>query len=500
MLYILFTSLLLSISLLVYYFKFSFDVDRYFDEGLKLFRKRDMQGAMEKFLLILDVNPIHVDTNLHLAAVYSNLNMVEEAERIYDFLLEANHPQNNRNKVNIFLKKGELYWHNRRYDRAYLEFRKVLELDATDSQAHFYIAVFCAGQGWINEAFDEFRKALEIDPDYNDARLYLGLCFTTKNWLTEARREFRKILEKCPSHMMAHLFLGYLLKDDKDRDAMQEFLYIVNNDNTELRFRATNLYGITAMEQNLHSEAVALFEKILAEKTMPVKWINEIKYNLGWACMFQGNASKAVEVWNEVASTDINFYNVADLVRSFDEVDMEAMEDEWRIYSMNETIPNVESYIAHPRKFDIESLQQEFETWKRSHQELLNIRFARGLIRTAEKLALVNASALKKMGRKIVNFLKLYIEDEKVRAAGINYYATASTAKKQRVVVFLRNWQNIVGEGPIFELVDEMRRSNAVLGVFVICGLFSREAKNLAKDNKIKLIGKKALDRMLLEL
>ncbi|MDD2715180.1 MAG: tetratricopeptide repeat protein [Candidatus Wallbacteria bacterium] len=369
------------ISILFIYFKYIYCIERFYLDGVEKFNHSDYKGSLAEFSKVIEIDQFHVSANLYLARIYEALNNVEEAGKTYHRLLSI-HPDNIRNQVAIFQNLGELYQKNRQFDKAFLEFKKVLELDGALYRTHLYLGMFFAGQSMLDEAFWEFQKAVEVEPSGWDAHLYLGLCYCKKNWREEARREFQKIIDCSSDYPRAHLYLGYLLKDEK-------------------------------------SQAVPEFE----------------------------------------------------------------------------TIPNLETVIGHPCKYDIPMLQQQFEIWRRGN-ELQSM----GKIRTVRELTRQNAVTFKKTGSRILNHLKLQVDEEQMRPRGINYIAHPDSDDRHRVLVYLRNWMTCAGPEAVYEMLAEMRRKNAEIGIYVSCGSFTLEAKNIAKTLKIKLLGRKTLNRILLEL
>jgi len=448
----------------------------------------------------LDIDPTNSTSLLYLSSIYESLGKTKDAENTYKTLLKLNNPQNNRNKVSLFMKLANIYKKNRQYDKQYLELKKVLEIDESESQAHLELGLFLAGQGNVPDAIDSLKKVIKIDEKNIEALLYLGLCYASKNWWNEAKNAFKKIVEINSEYPKAHMFLGYIYKDEKSTKALSEFSQVMESSKGEIYYKAALLCGLSSIEQGFYDKAISLFEKELTKENLNQNWLKEYKYNLAWAHMFKGNSSRAVEEWNEIANIDINFYNVADLIKSLDEVDMESLEDDWRIYCINETIPNIEIVIGHPKKYSLELLNQEFTQWKHNNQELLNLKYSKGLPRSASKLAKSNSVTFKKTSRMIITHYKLIIEKEELKPAGLNYVCKASIEDSNRILLCIRNWEDELSEQPIYDVLDELKNTGSNIGMFITCGKFSRKAKQLAKKNQLKIMGAKALDKLLMQL
>jgi len=97
------------------------------------------------------------------------------------------------------------------------EFKRALQLNAGDSDAHFgYGITYLAPIGRLDEAVEEMKIARDLDPLSPIANTYLGLAYHFVGNLPEAAAQLRKALELDPGFVEARLELANLSIDQQD--------------------------------------------------------------------------------------------------------------------------------------------------------------------------------------------------------------------------------------------------------------------------------------------
>ena len=104
-------------------------------------------------------------------------------------------------------------------DEAITEFRKAIEIQPDDAEAHNDLGITLQAKGQLDEAIAEYRKALQIQPDDADGHCNLGIALQDKGQLDEAITEYRKALQIQPDDAEARINLGFTL-DLAERDAL----------------------------------------------------------------------------------------------------------------------------------------------------------------------------------------------------------------------------------------------------------------------------------------
>ena len=97
------------------------------------------------------------------------------------------------------------------------EFKRALQLNAGDSDAHFgYGITYLAPVGRLDEAVQEMKIARDLDPLSPIANTYLGLAYHFVGNRPEAAAQLRKALELDPGFVEARLELANLSLDQQD--------------------------------------------------------------------------------------------------------------------------------------------------------------------------------------------------------------------------------------------------------------------------------------------
>jgi tetratricopeptide (TPR) repeat protein len=99
----------------------------------------------------------------------------------------------------------------RLYSDAVEEWKKALDLDATDPQAHNNFGVALMETGKPDQAIEHYRKALEIHPRFSEACNNLGEALAGKGSDKEAIVQFEKAIRIDPEFTVARANLGMVL-------------------------------------------------------------------------------------------------------------------------------------------------------------------------------------------------------------------------------------------------------------------------------------------------
>ena len=138
---------------------------------------------------------------------------LEEAERLYRSLLEAN-PNNLDANNNL----GVLLFNLSRFSEAEKYFKKVIKLKPDYAETHNNLGCTFKNLKNLYEAEISFNKAIELKPDHADANYNLGNLLSELKRLDEAETSFNKVIKLKPDHAETHNNLGNILRDLKRFD------------------------------------------------------------------------------------------------------------------------------------------------------------------------------------------------------------------------------------------------------------------------------------------
>jgi tetratricopeptide (TPR) repeat protein len=207
------------------------------------------------------------------------------AEQGYRKALELN-PGNVQAHVDlayILLNRGAI-------DEGMMHVNEALRLDPNNVEARFNLGLGMVRQKRTNEAIEHFSRVVQVKPDYAEAHYQLGVLLMQKKQVDEAVSHLSIAARLRPDHADTHFNLGVLLAGQKKVDEAISHLSAaaqLRPDDAETHF---NL-GVLLAEQGKLDEAVAQYLK--AAQLLPND--ARIPYNLGATVARQGKLDEAVK-------------------------------------------------------------------------------------------------------------------------------------------------------------------------------------------------------------
>ena len=180
------------------------------------------------------------------------------------------------------------------YAAAAVEFRKALELDPDEAQAHDNLGLALVETGKVEEGMEHYRKALELSPGYPEAHNNLGSALVRSRRLPEAVEQFEKALESNPDHPSAHVNLGAALAQMGRIDEAMPHLERAVDLLPEDAEAQTDLGLALAMKGQLDA-AIPHLEKAL--QANPAAF--EGQFNLGRILAAQGKFEQAIPYFEQ---------------------------------------------------------------------------------------------------------------------------------------------------------------------------------------------------------
>ena len=122
-----------------------------------------------------------------------------------------------------YVRRGEAYLKESKFQEAALEFRNAVQIDDKLAVAHWGLARAYEGLQRAPEMLDELRKTLALDTTNLDARIKLGNYYV--NWskgrpdlIAEAERLANEVLERDPNNIEGHILRGSILFSRNEKD------------------------------------------------------------------------------------------------------------------------------------------------------------------------------------------------------------------------------------------------------------------------------------------
>ena len=135
----------------------------------------------------------------------------EEAASQYRKALEIN-PSNEDAHFGLALALARMG----REDEAVQEYEEALKLMPDYAEVHNNLGNLLAKQGRLTEAIGHFQTALKINPDYASALNNMGTAQIRQGQFGQARESFEKAVKASPDYAAAHYNLGNALMREHD--------------------------------------------------------------------------------------------------------------------------------------------------------------------------------------------------------------------------------------------------------------------------------------------
>jgi serine/threonine protein kinase/Flp pilus assembly protein TadD len=142
----------------------------------------------------------------------------------------------------------ETHWYEWKWAVAESEFKRTLELNPNNAEAHTYYAWFLAPMGRNDEAVAEARRAQQADPLSSFASFILGGNLVFARQWDPAIEQLHRAIEVDPNYWFSHCFLGRAYEQKrKFPEAIAEFQRAleIDKDNGEIWSGLGNAYAVS---------------------------------------------------------------------------------------------------------------------------------------------------------------------------------------------------------------------------------------------------------------
>ncbi|MDT5121991.1 MAG: hypothetical protein QOC96_1473 [Acidobacteriota bacterium] len=115
-----------------------------------------------------------------------------------------------------YVKRGEAFLKDKKYQEASIEFRNAIQIDDHLGSAHWGLAQAYEGLQRWGEMMDELKRAVDLDANNLDARIRLGNYYLapynrTAEMIAEGERLAKEVLQKDPNHIEGHILMATVL-------------------------------------------------------------------------------------------------------------------------------------------------------------------------------------------------------------------------------------------------------------------------------------------------
>ncbi|MBU1767550.1 MAG: tetratricopeptide repeat protein, partial [Candidatus Omnitrophica bacterium] len=207
----------------------SLEADKELNAGILLLKVGDYDEALEKFLKVLDVDPINAEAYYYLGMTYSQMEDFYKAISYYQKALILN-PQ----LTKIHFQLGVAYYQLKQYANALESLSQAEKYSPEDAMVYYYQASTYYGMKRYYKAVAPFKKVRELDPAltvlsyywqgvslfhqglYNEAQfnLYQVKRLSSDSQLGKSADEFLRAIEKQTKPLSLKASLGVEYDDN----------------------------------------------------------------------------------------------------------------------------------------------------------------------------------------------------------------------------------------------------------------------------------------------
>ena len=184
------------------------EILNYYGRSLLLQKKFiDCEIILNKILVL---NSNHLEANLNLARVYSNLGKFELSIDFYNKLLSLD------KSYFAYFELGVLYFNNNRLRESLLNLTEVVKIKSDFAEAYFYLGLIYHKARNYELAYESFKKTIKFNPKHASAYNNLGLVCVELFKLDDAIFFYKKAIEFQPTQHFFYINLSqvYLAKGD----------------------------------------------------------------------------------------------------------------------------------------------------------------------------------------------------------------------------------------------------------------------------------------------
>lgn len=170
------------------------NAEAYFFKGLIFKETNNIEKSISSFQTCVEQDPTFYNAYMQLGLLFSRKND-DLAINYFDNALKIK----NKSREAIY---GKAYHYQQRgqYNKAIIEYKKMIENDRGDFQA-FYNTAYCfLEQDSLIKAYQNFQIASSIKPDYVDAIFMLGQVNKSLGNIPDARKQYNIALKLLPEN------------------------------------------------------------------------------------------------------------------------------------------------------------------------------------------------------------------------------------------------------------------------------------------------------------
>ena len=205
------------------------------NKGIKEFEDENYENALNSFKLANKISPDSIVTTKMLASVYSNLDSLEMAKKIYIEI--ANKLPDD---IPSRSKLAEFYFNGNDFENAIKYYQELANIESENVNWIYNIAVCYSNMNEAETSLEYYKKAVEINPDDKNLLYKIADSEFNKRNYSQAIKFYRKIIEIDNTELDAIKFICYSLSNEKNYEDLiiyaKKWLVIESDNNDAQQF------------------------------------------------------------------------------------------------------------------------------------------------------------------------------------------------------------------------------------------------------------------------
>ncbi len=183
-------------------------VDGLFKEGLRLFKKKMYESALDRFFDVMNLEKDHPEVDYYIGLCYAKMGHHDKAVIYLEKSLKKD--LGYYRTLQLYMLLGYIYAKKNDYKSSERYFKRALKLNPTSASVHTAIAYVYEKQNRYDQAIIHLKRAVDIDPNNPYALNSLGYIYAELGInLNEAVRYCRRAVSLMPNKASFKDSLGW---------------------------------------------------------------------------------------------------------------------------------------------------------------------------------------------------------------------------------------------------------------------------------------------------
>ncbi len=403
------------------------------------------RSAIKALKSFIAKNERNVLAHWYLGEAYYKESKYELAIVEYKYVIKLGLFTKELTEGRVRKRLAAIYKEFNQLDEAQKEYILISNLEPDNHSVFFEIGELFYKRNMIDNSVAYFQKVIRISPQHSDSHYYLGIIYFNAGKFDESQVELNTALQYNQKNFKAHLYLGLVYKALGQFDSAAREFETAERDST-VKFRALLENGKTFYERGNIAKAIVELERALKSSNSENDVTIEIRYWLANCYEKNRDLGAAIEQWENISQIRPSYKDVPEKLT---------------VYSDLRTDDRLKDFLT------------------------------------------ASSGAFQNICKKLINSMGYdVIELSPVTDEGVNAVVTEAETKwrnvrRVNVIVRIRRVTKPIGELPIRELHEDMKKNSANRGIFITTSTFAPSGAQYASTRPIDLIDKKNLTELL---